>query len=276
MGFRQIGYPPTAKQLLFIIVVSFVILLFFIQPSKFSELLQKNPRTESTDSCSPQAYDRAWAQNLYLKPSSPLLSTLSLPEGFDIASTPLITFRRIDLLPKDELIFIHNSSQSENITLHDTSLFSDEGIWTLPVTEYLSEFLAPLPKANYVIMVVSTAGHWTTGVFSKVEPPGMEGILSLFEVAMERRAVVRAYLPGHYCCHDFRHPWNEIHPAEWYSWNWADISKLNTIFEAVVMVVVVVVVAVVVVAVLLWLWLMKVVGEGHQPQEYGQSTHPES
>ena len=210
-------------------------------------------------------FDRAWAQNLYLKPSTPLLSTLSLPEGFDIASTPLVTFRRIDLLlSKDEIISIHKSSQPENKTLTDTSLFSDEGIWTLPVTEYLSEFLSPLPKANYATMVVSTAGHWTTGVFSKVEPPGMEGILSLFEVAMgrwaeevqnalqadarnvvshsskfplgskkrkERRAVIRAYLPGHYNCHDFRQPWNEIQPAEWYPWNWVDIPKFNAIFE---------------------------------------------
>ena len=213
-------------------------------------------------------FDRAWAQNLYLKPSSPLLSTLSLPEGFDIASTPLVTFRRIDLLlSKDELISIHNSSQPENTTLKDTSLFSEEGIWTLPVKEYLNEFLSPLPKANYATMVVSTAGHWTTGVFSKVEPPGMEGIFNLFEAAMgrwaeevqnalqadardssssasnpsksrlgskkrkERRAVVRAYIPGHYNCHDIRQPWNEIQPAEWYPWNWADIPKLNDIFE---------------------------------------------
>ena len=211
------------------------------------------------------SFDRAWVQNLYLKPSSPLLSTLSFPEGFDIASTPLVTFRRIDLLfSKDELISIHKSSQPVNITLQDTSLFSDEVIWTLPVAEYLNEFMAPLPKANYATMVVSTAGHWSTGVFSKVEPPGMEGILSLFEVAMarwaeqvqsalradvrnrisylsrfrlgskkrkERRAVIRAYLPGHNDCHDFRHPWNEIQPAERDPWNWADIPKFNAIFE---------------------------------------------
>lgn len=209
-------------------------------------------------------FDRAWAQNLYLKPSSPLLSTLSLPDGFDIASTPLVTFRRIDLLlSKDELDSIYKSSQPNDVTPIQTSIFSDEAIWTLPVAEYLNEFLAPLPKGNYATMVVSTAGHWTTGVFSTVEPPGMESILSLFEVAMgrwaeevqsalradasnktsylsrfrlgskrkERRAVIRAYLPGHYGCHDFRHPWNEIQPAEWYPWNWAEIPKFNAIFE---------------------------------------------
>jgi len=211
------------------------------------------------------AFDRAWQQNLYLKPSSPLLSTLSLPERFDIASTPLVTFRRIDLLlSKDELISIHKSSQPENITLDDTSLFSDEVIWTLPVAEYLNEFLAPLPKANYATMVVSTAGHWTNYLFPNVEPPGMEGILRLFDAAMgrwaeevqsalradarnrdtylprsrlgsqkrkERRAVIRAYLPGHNNCHDIRHPWNEIQYAEYEPWNWGDIPKFNAIFE---------------------------------------------
>jgi hypothetical protein len=201
-------------------------------------------------------FDRAWPQNLYLKPSSPLLSTLSLPEGFDIASTPLVTFRRIDLLfSKDELISIYKSSQPEQL---NTSLFSDEGLWTLPVAEYLNEFLAPLPKGNYATMVVSTAGHWTTHVFSEIEPPGMEGILSLFEVAMgrwaeevqsalwadaringlrlrskrkERRAVVRAYLPGHNDCHNLRHPWDEIPSTEMYPWNWAEIPEFNAVFE---------------------------------------------
>lgn len=210
-------------------------------------------------------FDRAWQQNLYLKPSSPLLSTLSFPEGFDIASTPLVTFRRIDLLlSKDELISIHKSSQPENVTLDDTSLFSDEVIWTLPVAEYLSEFLAPLPKANYATMVVNTAGHWANHLFPKIEPPGMEGILSLFEVAMgrwaeevqsalsadarnrdpylsssrfgsqkrkDRRAVVRAYLPGHNDCHNSRNPWNEVQSSEHDPWNWADIPKFNAIFE---------------------------------------------
>ena len=211
------------------------------------------------------AFDRAWQQNLYLKPTSPLLTKLSLPEGFDIASTPLVTFRRIDLLlSKDELISIHKSSQPGNVVLDDTSLFSDEVIWTLPVAEYISEFLAPLPKANYATMVVSTAGHWADHLFPKIEPPGMEGILKLFEVAMERwaeevqsaihadamhrnlylskfrlesrerkerRVVIRAYLPGHYDCHDSRNPWNEIQPAKYDPWNWADIPKFNAIFE---------------------------------------------
>ena len=124
---------------------------------------------------------RACQQNLYLKLFSLLLPTFS---RFDVASTPLVTFRRIDLLSKDELISIHKSSQPENVTLDDTSLFSEDVIWTFPVTEYFSEFSAPLPRANYATIVVCTAGHWTNYLFPKVEPPGMEGILRLFEVAM--------------------------------------------------------------------------------------------
>jgi len=200
-------------------------------------------------------FDRAWTQNLYLKPDSPLLSSLSLPKGFDPSSTPLVTFRRIDLLlSKDELISIHSSSQLQTTTLNDTSLFSDEGTWTLPVTEYLDQFLAPLPEANYATMVVSTAGHWTTTVFSKVQPPGIEGILKLFGVAMERwaedvqsalllrgdgseqkrkerRVIVRAYLGGHENCHDFRQPWDEIQPYNWNWYNWYEIPQFNAIFE---------------------------------------------
>ena len=117
---------------------------------------------------------RACQQNLCLKLFSLLLPTLSPPEGFDVASTPLATFRRIDLLSKDELISIHKSSQPENVTLDDTSLFSEVVIWTFPVTEYFSEFLAPLPRANYATIVVSTAGHWTNYLFPKVEPPGIK------------------------------------------------------------------------------------------------------
>jgi hypothetical protein len=133
----------------------------------------------------------------------------------------------------------------------------------LPVAEYLDEFLAPLPKANYATMVVSTAGHWTKTVFSKVEPPGIQGVLNLFEVAMERwandvqsalrmasksdvsylsrfrlgskrkdrRVVIRPYLPGHESCHDFRQPWGEVQPFQWNWYNWGEISQFNAIFE---------------------------------------------
>ncbi|KAG8969055.1 hypothetical protein FRC03_004729 [Tulasnella sp. 419] len=39
-------------------------------------------------------WDRAWPQNLYLNPQSPLVPKLNMPSGFDIEKTPLVTFRR--------------------------------------------------------------------------------------------------------------------------------------------------------------------------------------
>ena len=213
------------------------------------------------------SFDRAWPQNLYLNTSSPFISKISFPSRFNIKSTPIVTFRRIDLLlSKDQLISIHKSIQPQNTSLDDTSLFSNETLWTLSVAQYLDEFLSPLPKANYATMVVSTAGHWTTSVFSNVEPPGIKGVLNLFEAAMERWAedvqralqthsqnggsylsifrfanlwskpknrhvVIRAYLPGHENCHDFREPWDEIQPFRWNWYNWGEISQFNAIFE---------------------------------------------
>ena len=58
---------------------------------------------------------------IYSSSGRKLLSTLSLPNEFDIASTPLLTLR-IDPLPsKDELVSIHKSSQPEiqNVSLDD-------------------------------------------------------------------------------------------------------------------------------------------------------------
>lgn len=45
-------------------------------------------------SLDPWYFDRAWPQNLYLNPSSSIIPYLDLPEGFDIETTPLVTFRR--------------------------------------------------------------------------------------------------------------------------------------------------------------------------------------
>ena len=57
-----------------------------------------------------------------------MLLKLSFPKGFDVARTPLVTFRLIDLLlSKDELISVHKPSQPKNVvTLDDTDLFSDD------------------------------------------------------------------------------------------------------------------------------------------------------
>ncbi|KAF5328648.1 hypothetical protein D9619_011535 [Psilocybe cf. subviscida] len=210
------------------------------------------------------SWDRGWPQNLYLSPSSPLVDKISFPKNFNISTTALVTFRRIDLLfSQDQLVEIHKELHAAKPTpLADDSLFSDEATWTLPIEEYLAEFFAP--SANYATMVVSTAGHWTTTLFSKVSPEGIDGVITLFEFAMKRwadivqaaltkdqrallkenpkwpasapgrppkRAVIRAYLPGHESCHDFRAAWAEVQPFQWNWYNWGEISRYNKIFE---------------------------------------------
>ncbi|KAF8149407.1 hypothetical protein B0H34DRAFT_667509 [Crassisporium funariophilum] len=205
-------------------------------------------------------FDRAWIQNLYLDPSSPIISSIKFPPGFNITGTPLVTFRRIDVLfSKEELVSIHRNMPGQNQSLPDYELFGEEGVWSMPLNDYIQEFLAPLPQGNYATMVVSTAGHWTTSTFSKANPPGISGILHLFEEAMKqwageiqtalwkderssgsfrlmnsrkkRRAVIRAYLPGHEDCHNHREPYKEIqsYSRNWYNWN--EIKDFNGVWE---------------------------------------------
>ncbi|KAJ7163783.1 hypothetical protein C8R43DRAFT_988637 [Mycena crocata] len=204
-------------------------------------------------------FDRAWPQNLYLDPDSPLIPKLTLPDGFSVANTPLVTFRRVDLLlGKQQLVDLHHSLYVESANF---SLFSDEATWSLDSAEYMNIFTAPLPQGNYKTMVVSTAGHWTTTLFSGYRDEdqaetgyGIEGLLKFFghaatrwatnvqEMLIEdrqrnprrnRQVVVRAYLPGHEDCHQELQPWDEIKPMVWNWWNWGSIWEFNEVFERV-------------------------------------------
>ncbi|KAJ7477173.1 hypothetical protein B0H11DRAFT_2030044 [Mycena galericulata] len=201
-------------------------------------------------------YDRAWAQNIYLDPSSPLIPRLNLPKGFSVESTPLVTFRRVDLLfSQQQLVDLHHRLYAEP---RNFSLFGDEATWTLEPAEYLSMFTDP--ELNYQTLVVSTAGHWTTGLFSGYRDEGktlfgIEGVIQFFGQAVkewakevqqvvtevnqrnpakQRQVVVRAYLPGHEDCHNELKPYNEIKPYAWNWWNWASIGEFNEVFEEVV------------------------------------------
>ena len=99
---------------------------------------------------------------------------------------PLLTFWHIDLFfSQDELVDIHKAIQPTDKTLKDPSLFNKELIWMFLISEYLPEFLTPLPIANYAMMVISTRGHWTTTLFAKVSPEGINDILNLFEHVMQ-------------------------------------------------------------------------------------------
>ena len=224
--------------------------------------------TATPDYSGGKAWDRGWPQHLYLSPTSSLLPKIKLPENFDVLTTPLVTFRRIDILfSKEELVDIHREIQPPGTKLEDDSLFGESAVWTVPPAEYLAEFLAPLPKGNYNTMVVNTAGHWTIETFAKTAPPGIDGVLNLFKHAVKRwadkveehirasdhgparltwrlgpfakkvrrkRVVVRAYLPGHEDCHSFRKPWKTVEPFKWNWWNWGEIWKFNEIFEVLI------------------------------------------
>ncbi|KII92203.1 hypothetical protein PLICRDRAFT_172323 [Plicaturopsis crispa FD-325 SS-3] len=208
-------------------------------------------------------FDRAWPQNLYLDPSSPLLPTLSLPTGFNISRTPLITFRRIDLLLNHtELTDLHRKlyNPPDNFTL-----ISEEKYWSMSPSEYMPMFTAPLPDANYATLIASTGGHWTTTLFSGFRDEskgedagyGVEDVITFFGHAMRkwaddvqhaltedrrvqtnagskktRQAVVRAYLPGHDDCHNWREPWTEDQGFKWHWYNWAWIKDYNKVFQA--------------------------------------------
>lgn len=206
-------------------------------------------------------FDRAWPQNLYLNPSSPLISTLSLPPNFSIEHTPLVTFRRVDLLlNKTELVDLHKELYNPPDTFE---LFSDERFWTLSPKEYMPIFLAPLPEANYGTLIASTGGHWTTTLLhgyrddsKKHSGYGIEGVLEFFNHAMKkwatdvqealdahqrnrnnaghktsRRVVVRAYLPGHEDCRNILEPWTHWHKPKWDWYNWSWIKDFNKIFQ---------------------------------------------
>ncbi|TFK22221.1 hypothetical protein FA15DRAFT_671767 [Coprinopsis marcescibilis] len=148
-------------------------------------------------------YDRSWAQHLYLNPDSPILKDINLPSGFNLSSTPLVTFRRVDLLwSKSELETMHKELHPE---FYDTtssegfSLFGEERTWSIPPKEYLDIFYKPLPEGNYATMVVSTAGHWTTNLFRGYHldeknkkhdgpPIGYDALIGFYNEVMSRWA----------------------------------------------------------------------------------------
>jgi hypothetical protein len=224
------------------------------------------PHVIATPTYTPNSYfDRAWPQNLYLNPESPLLQpnsrinkNLVFPPGFNITSTPLVTFRRIDLLfTQPELVDLHQTLHPDAPS--NFSLFSNEATWSMSPSEYTALFLS----RGYSTMIVSTAGHWTTTLFGgygeknevvlEDARKGIDGVLDFFEHAMtkwagevqsmlddaarkeggrkKREVVVRAYLTGHEDCHKHKEPWKEIQPMVWGWYNWAQIGQFNDIFE---------------------------------------------
>ncbi|KAI0078652.1 hypothetical protein K474DRAFT_893448 [Panus rudis PR-1116 ss-1] len=203
-------------------------------------------------------FDRAYPQNLLLNPDSPLVTKLKLPPGFNLSSTPLVTYRRVDLmLSKDELLTLHSELYHPP---HTFSLFSQQSVWTMSPHQYMDIFQSPLPEGNYGTLVINTAGHWVIDLFhgfrnhtkSIDEGSGIDQLLPFFREAMtrwadvvqsrlksdigtvggrSRQVVVRAYNPGHPDCHSVRHPWKEWKPYTRTFWNWPWIGEFNDIFQ---------------------------------------------
>ncbi|KAK7448780.1 hypothetical protein VKT23_013511 [Stygiomarasmius scandens] len=169
------------------------------------------PHVIATPNYTPNSYfDRAWPQNIYLNPESPIIQTLSLPPGFNISSTPLVTFRRVDLLwTQEELEHMHKEMYPEMYTARPLAvdsdsdeptgfkLFSDEAAWSLSPHEYMDIFTKSPPEANYGTLVIATAGHWTTTLFkgyrneeAEKDGYGIHGVIDFFEKAMDRWAAV--------------------------------------------------------------------------------------
>ncbi|KAH9941120.1 uncharacterized protein BXZ73DRAFT_88307 [Epithele typhae] len=150
-------------------------------------------------------FDRAWPQNLYLNPSSPLLSSLKLPPGFDIANTPLVTFRRVDLLMMpSRLDNLYRQLHPTSKYLHNrTTLLSDEPIWNLSPEEYMGILNTPRPAGGYSTLIVSTGGHWTTHLFEGLKDDALfhEGIFNVVDFFHEAMQVwageVQALLDSH-------------------------------------------------------------------------------
>jgi len=186
-----------------------------------------------------------------LDPTSPLIDEINFPEGFDVQTTPLVTFRRVDLLvSRGETLAAHRKLGGK---LDNTTLLSTEELYTMSPEEYLRAFLAPLPTGGYRTLIANTAAHWTTHLFIGGHRPGMDGVLELFEVVMTEwtsviqevlreanaqphggrdfRAVVRGYTPGHNNCQNTHYPLQEVLPFKTGTYNWDDIATFNEIME---------------------------------------------
>ncbi|CAE6360378.1 unnamed protein product [Rhizoctonia solani] len=204
---------------------------------------------------------RDWPQHLYLNPSSPLVSELNPPTGFDMNRTPLVTFRRVDLLfDKPELDSIHRAMHSNASGDVPDTLFGPGASesYNLSPKAYLEQFMQPLPEGNYRRLIVSTAGHWTTGSLPGARDPENTtagatnpGVYKTFAEAVrvwthqvsgalltdtkDRQVLIRAYLPGpghEYDCHKEPGPITEVRTfsQEWYNWSW--IGRMNEAFKA--------------------------------------------
>ncbi|EJD41251.1 hypothetical protein AURDEDRAFT_90398 [Auricularia subglabra TFB-10046 SS5] len=127
-----------------------------------------------------ESFYRAWAQSLYLLPTSPLARTLRFPPGFDIEQTPLATFRRVDaILAPEELLPLYARVAPDRVKSDNPdpeALYGNlqEALFNLDSSEVLALFTSP-PPLNFGTLIISTGAHWTQSVFGALH--GYEEIL---------------------------------------------------------------------------------------------------
>ncbi|GAA5895868.1 hypothetical protein JCM5296_006688 [Sporobolomyces johnsonii] len=184
-------------------------------------------------------------QFMYLNPNSPALASLVLPANFSIEKTPIISqFRTDHGFEKQELYDIYAATPQANVT-PASQLFTSYPVQSPPIDNYFQHFTDP--ANHYSTLIFSTAGHYTVREFAF--PDGQPAILPFYEAVATtwadraaeylrndtagREVIVRAASSGHDDCHSHMAPLKEMgEPPK--SYNWAEIPKMNAIFEDVV------------------------------------------
>ncbi|EGO00375.1 hypothetical protein SERLA73DRAFT_168148 [Serpula lacrymans var. lacrymans S7.3] len=140
-------------------------------------------------------FDRAWPQHLYLSPSSPLIPLLQkegFPPGYSIADTPLVTFRRVDLLMSQEELNELYARRTPTPLSSQPNRHGPLSPLRIPPPSSLSPLPLPPSHLHYSTLILSTAGHWTTTLLHAFRDEslgddagyGIAGVLGFFERAM--------------------------------------------------------------------------------------------
>lgn len=163
------------------------------------------------------------------------------------------------MFDREELSSLHStlppfpSSSHHQPSASNSTPFGSEAFWGVPSSSYLTEFSSPFPL-NYRVLLVSTAGHWTTATFAFAG--GIDEVLYFFQAAVnkwiglvgktldfaekhrrkdvtdpsygvEKEVIVRAYLGGHVNCFASSRPWEEVQDYTEKLFNWPWIYKFN-------------------------------------------------
>ncbi|KAF8754547.1 hypothetical protein RHS01_05795 [Rhizoctonia solani] len=178
---------------------------------------------------------RDWPQHLYLNPSSPLLTQLKLPHGFDIDRTPLVTFRRVDLhtFRPQSIRIIQPLAQNLPRPIHAAAPRRKLQDSHRQHRRTLDHRVSPGARDPEDVQAGATnPGVYKTFVEAvRVWTDQVSRALSADTRA--REVLVRAYLPGHeYDCHKESGPLTQVREfsQEWYNWSW--IGRMNEAFKA--------------------------------------------